>query len=91
MPFGREGTRKRLEALGANVTARLDKTGELLVTDNGNHIWDCDFGPIQDAAALGSRIKSVVGVCEHGLFCGMASRAFLAKPDGSVMELRAGV
>lgn len=91
VPFGREGTRKRLEALGAKVSARLDKAGEILVTDNGNHIWDCDFGPIDDAAALGDRIKAVVGVCEHGLFCGMASRAFLAKPDGSVLELSKGV
>lgn len=87
VPFGREGTRTRLQALGAKVTDRLDKAGEILVTDNGNHILDCDFGPIEDATLLGAKIKAVVGVCEHGLFCGMASRAFLAKPDGSVMEL----
>jgi ribose 5-phosphate isomerase A len=91
VPFGREGTRKRLQALGAKVTDRLDKSGAILVTDNGNHILDCDFGPIEDATALGAKIKAVVGVCEHGLFCGMASRAFLAKPDGCVMELVAKV
>ncbi len=87
VPFGRGTTRARLEALGAKVTARLAKDGSILVTDNGNHIWDCDFGPIFDATALGGRIKAVVGVCEHGLFCGMAERAFLARPDGSVQEL----
>ena len=86
-PFGRLTTCARLEALGAKVAPRLTKDGTILVTDNGNHIWDCDFGPIDDAAALGNRIKSVVGVCEHGLFCGMVRRAFLAKPDGSVQEL----
>jgi ribose 5-phosphate isomerase A len=86
-PFGRLTTRSRLEALGAKVSPRLAKDGTILVTDNGNHIWDCDFGPIADAAALGDRIKAVVGVCEHGLFCGMASRAFLARADGSVQEL----
>ncbi len=89
-PFGRLTTKARLEALGAGVSARLAKNGSVLVTDNGNHIWDCDFGAIDDPAALGASIKAVTGVCEHGLFCGMAERAFLARADGSVQELVRG-
>ena len=38
------------------------------LTDSGNRILDCRFGPIADTARLEQRIRRVVGVVESGLF-----------------------
>ena len=56
-------------------------------TDEGNHILDCAFGVIPDAAALAGALDRVVGVVEHGLFVGLAAVALVG--DGAtVRELR---
>ena len=40
--------------------------------------------------SLGPDLKLVPGVVEHGLFIGLAERALLGAPDGSVEVLEAG-
>lgn len=56
---------------------------EIAVTDNGNYIVDLHFDdPISDPKTMGVELKSVVGVVEHGLFCGMASSVIIAGSDG---------
>jgi ribose 5-phosphate isomerase A len=51
----------------------LRKQGEKpFVTDNGNYILDCEFGPLEDAPVLESKIKLLPGVIECGLFIGIA-------------------
>jgi ribose 5-phosphate isomerase A len=45
------------------------------VTDGGNYILDCAYGPIVSPGVLQSQLDSVVGVVEHGLFIGIASQA----------------
>ncbi|KAI8646469.1 ribose 5-phosphate isomerase [Parasitella parasitica] len=57
-----------------------DKAGPV-VTDNGNFILDCHFGPIPDPGALYREIKCLTGVLDVGLFCGMAERAFFGDND----------
>jgi ribose 5-phosphate isomerase A len=53
------------------------------VTDNGNLVLDLTVqGGIEDPYELASDLKLTPGVCEHGLFLGMASMAFVAGPDG---------
>jgi ribose 5-phosphate isomerase A len=53
------------------------------VTDNGNLILDLSFaGGIDDPAALGSEIKTTVGVMDHGLFVGMADTCIVAGATG---------
>ncbi|CAO0800745.1 unnamed protein product [Mucor circinelloides] len=53
-----------------------DKAGPV-VTDNGNLILDCHFGPIPDPVSLYKEIKCLTGVLDVGLFCTMAERAFI--------------
>src|SRR5580704_2920647 len=53
--FGLEPTRAALEGLGATARPRLSPTGEPFVTDSGNRILDCCFGPIADPARLEER------------------------------------
>lgn len=80
--FGMESTRVALEVLGASVRLRETPAGEAFVTDGGNRILDCGFGPISDPARLEERIRRVVGVVESGLFIGRASPVFVAGAAG---------
>jgi ribose 5-phosphate isomerase A len=80
--FGLEPTQASLEALGASARLRLSPAGVAFVTDSGNHIVDCSFGPITDAARLEERIGRIVGVVESGLFIGRAGPVFVADAAG---------
>ena len=80
--FGLEATRAALEGLGASARLRLSPAGEPFVTDSGNRILDCSFGPIADPARLEERIRRVVGVVESGLFIGRADPVFVADAAG---------
>ncbi|WP_276255275.1 ribose 5-phosphate isomerase A [Halomontanus rarus] len=53
-----------------------------VVTDNGNLLLDCAFGPITDPEALATRLSSLPGVVEHGLFVGMADVVYVGTDDG---------
>lgn len=63
---------------------------EIAVTDNGNYIVDLHFEtPIKDPVAMAKELKNVVGVVEHGLFCGMSTAVIIAGSDGiSVKEAK---
>ena len=62
-------------------------SGKPFLTDEGNHILDCEFGRISDALGLGRALESMPGVVEHGLFIGMAAVALIGKRD-QVIEMR---
>lgn len=78
---------KKIAALGAAVKVRVDSSGKKFVTDEGNHILDCNFGQIPDPPAVARKLEEMPGVVEHGLFIGMASVALIAKGD-QVLELQ---
>jgi ribose 5-phosphate isomerase A len=80
--FGLEATRLSLEVLGSGARLRISSPGEPFITDSGNRILDCDFGPIADPARLEDRIRRVVGVVESGLFIGRADPVFIADTNG---------
>ncbi len=86
IPFGWQHTATRLRALGCDPVLRL-QADQPYLTDSANYILDCRFQPIEDAAALASSIKQIVGVVEHGLFIGIAGRVVIAGSKG-VYELR---
>ena len=80
--FGLEVTQASLEALGANARLRMSPADVPFVTDSGNRIVDCSFGPITDPARLEERIGRIVGVVESGLFIGRAGPVFVADAAG---------
>lgn len=80
--FGLEATQAALAAIGATARLRRSATGEPFITDSGNRILDCSFGPIADPARLEERIRRVVGVVESGLFIGRANVVFVAETSG---------
>lgn len=46
--------------------------GQIFLTDNGNHILECQIAPIEDPHDLEKSLRSIPGVVGTGLFLGMA-------------------
>jgi ribose 5-phosphate isomerase A len=82
LSFGWRSQARFLEALGAQVAIRKDDKGSQFVTDSGNMIMDCDFGPIAEPGKLATAINERAGIVEHGLFIGLASDLVIAGPNG---------
>ena len=81
LPFGWQAQAAFLESLGAKPVMRM--AGEQpFLTDQGNFILDCDFGPMEDVEALAARLNARAGIVEHGLFIGMARDVVVAGADG---------
>lgn len=56
---------------------------EIAVTDNGNYIVDLHFTEaIADPPKMADELKSLCGVVDHGLFCGMTTAVIIAGSDG---------
>jgi ribose 5-phosphate isomerase A len=56
------------------------------ITDNGNYIVDIQFldkKVIKNPSILAADLKSIVGVVEHGLFCGMVHQLIVATKQGT--------
>ncbi len=93
--FGARATLRMMEVAAqdigcrGSITLRKAPGGDNFVTDGGNFIVDCAFGPILDAEALGDVLEMIPGVVEHGLFIGIADTAILAGPEGiEIIEAR---
>jgi len=82
IPFGRRPLEEYLRSLGAEPQLRTKTDGKSFVTDNGNYILDCHFGPIDDPYALSVELKNKAGTVEHGLFLDLASEVIIAAEDG---------
>jgi ribose 5-phosphate isomerase A len=80
--FGWQATARNLTKMNASPRLRLRADGNPFVTDGGNYILDCAFGPIESADALERKLNDVVGVIEHGLFIGKASLVFIGTSEG---------
>jgi len=84
--FGWRHTAGRLASLGATVQRRMARGGDTLnapfISDGGNYVLDCWFGPIVDAGGIAARIKALTGVIDHGLFVGMTERVYVAGASG---------
>jgi ribose 5-phosphate isomerase A len=82
VPFGCRSQLSYLESLGARVTVRQSDDRTLHLTDQGNLILDCAFGPIRDPRKLAVQLGERAGIVEHGLFLGLATEVIVAEPKG---------
>jgi ribose 5-phosphate isomerase A len=80
--FGWRSQSRFLESLGAEVAVRCNPDGSEFVTDSGNLILDCSFGPIANPAELATKLDARAGLVEHGLFLGLATDLIVAGKDG---------
>jgi ribose 5-phosphate isomerase A len=81
-PFGWQSQMRFLESLGARAMIRKNKDGSQFVTDSGNMIFDCEFGPIADVTELAEKLGARAGIIEHGLFLGITSDLIVAGENG---------
>lgn len=89
--FGWEATQRRLGELGGNPALRLGKDGKAFVTDGGNYIVDCAFGPMENPKEIAHHLDHVVGSVEHGMFLKFASEVFVGGHGGlTILRKNAG-
>ncbi|HUK57825.1 MAG TPA: ribose-5-phosphate isomerase RpiA [Stellaceae bacterium] len=77
-PWGAAATLVRLANVGAAARLRYGGTRPF-VTDGGHVIADCTFDGILDPRALETRLNSIAGVIECGLFVGLASEVVVGR------------
>ena len=82
VPFAWHATAMKLQSLGASVAQRTTGEGQPFITDGGHYILDCAFATIADPDHLQRQLDGTVGVVEHGLFLGMASRIIVGGSQG---------
>ncbi|MFC6767110.1 ribose-5-phosphate isomerase A, partial [Natrinema soli] len=74
---------ERIRELDGEPTLRdAERKDGPVVTDNGNLVLDCAFGPIDDPDALATRLSGIPGVVEHGLFVGLADATYVGTDEG---------
>lgn len=78
LPFGWQQTLARISSLGGNPKLRMKDT-EVFISDNGNYIFDCDFGIIEEPKRLHEQLKLLVGVVETGLFVDMVRKVIVGR------------
>jgi ribose 5-phosphate isomerase A len=88
VPFAVPLCLRRLAGLGLRPVL-WEQNGRPGLTDNGNHILDCEIGPIPDAARLEADIRAIPGVVDTGLFRGMADAVLVGdQTDFRMIEER---
>jgi ribose 5-phosphate isomerase A len=87
-PFALPLCERRLGDLGCRPIPWCEGN-DLLLTDNGNHILDCQIDPIQDAPQLETDLRAIPGVVGTGLFLGMADTVLVGdREDFQMVEER---
>ncbi len=85
--FGWRVAERALAALGARPVLRA-RAGQPVITDEGNYLLDCAFGPIADPSRLAALIAGQPGVVAHGIFVDFADRILIGRPGGTETRTR---
>ena len=87
LPDARAAVERTVTALDGTPTLRRAEAKDgPVVTDNGNLILDCAFGPIDDPEGMARALSDVPGVLEHGLFVDLVDAVYVGT-DGGVEQL----
>lgn len=87
VPFARPILEQEFTKAGYNVTQRVWRPGEPVLTDNGNELLDLrPLSPIERPATAARALRDHVGVVETGIFLRMAKRVVIGYPDGRIEE-----
>lgn len=87
IPMAVSLVRCALGELGFATKVRQTHEGNSYITDEGNLLLDCSGMMLYDPQSIASKIDSIVGVVEHGLFLGMAELAIIAT-ENEIVEQR---
>jgi ribose 5-phosphate isomerase A len=87
IPDARQTVADAVRELGGDPELRAaERKDGPVVTDNGNLVLDCDFGPIADPGALATDLSAIPGVLDHGLFVDLADEIHCGTDDGVRVE-----
>lgn len=81
-PLARKSILSTIKKLGGKPDLRLLDSGYPFFTENGNIIFDCNFGTIKNPRMLSQKIKQIPGVIESGIFLRKPDIIYKAKRDG---------
>ncbi len=81
-PLARTSVSNALKNIGGKPNLRLLDRGYPFFTENGNIIFDCDFGTIKNPKSLTQKIKQTSGVMECGIFLRKPDVIYKAKNGG---------
>lgn len=85
VPFGHLMTKRHIEELGTSTSWRMDKQGNLWITDNGNYILDISFSdPLKMPEAQESDLAAIPGVVDTGFFFDLADEIMVGHSDGRI-------
>lgn len=82
LPYASGVALRHLEAIGGRARVRPSPAGGPFVTDNGNHVFDVEFGRITAPARLAAQLAGIPGVADHGLFVGLVDELHIGEPTG---------
>lgn len=91
IPFGWQPQANYIKSLGATVVLRKKSDETPFMTDQGNLILDCHFGPIKKLDRLALLLNGRAGIVEHGLFLGLATEVIVAGSEGVRHLFRKGI
>jgi ribose 5-phosphate isomerase A len=80
--FGHGSQKHFLESIGAQIKVLKKADGTTFITDQGNYIFDCNFGAMSDPYTIAAQLNGRAGIVEHGLFLGIAADVIVAGADG---------
>jgi len=86
LQFGHKISKKAIEKQGCKAVLRM-KDGKPFISDGGNYIYDCDFGPIGNPFFLETRLNVIPGVLDNGLFLNTATTVLTSHKDGTVTKM----
>ena len=82
LPDAYAAVEREITALDGEPTLRRAEAKDgPVVTDNGNLILDCAFGPIDDPDRLDRTLSRIPGVVEHGLFVDLVDAVYVGTDD----------
>ena len=81
--FGIRHIEQALRHQGATTTLRRTSHGSPALTDEGHCIIDCKFPEIADPSELNSRLNSLPGVFETGIFVGLCDLLIVGQFGGA--------
>lgn len=83
LPAARPLVDRQVRELGGTPELRAaERKDGPVVTDNGNHVLDCDFGVVADPAGLADALDGIPGVLAHGLFVALVDEVHVGTADG---------
>ncbi|MBI5272713.1 MAG: ribose-5-phosphate isomerase RpiA [Chlamydiia bacterium] len=87
--YGSSATQSKIDALGYKGAWRMDPSGTLFLSENGNLIYDIHFPfPPKHPEQLHLQMIQIPGVVDTGFFFRLAGRVVVGRSDGSTYLLK---